>query len=223
MESLHHIIQSSSVPESTPPPVLLLLHGYGSNETDLMGLSPYLDRRLVKVSARAPMPMDYGGNAWFPLEVNQGGIALQFVQARSSIDLIASLVRDLKSKYQTKRILLLGFSQGATMALSAAFSHPGLCEGVAALSGVVVPEMLPSGDRAHLRDFPVIVTHGRNDQIIPIAQGRSSHRLLTSLPLALDYREYEMGHEINQACLADVNAWLTARIDVANRQEIDAE
>ena len=99
------------------------------------------------------------------------------------------------------------------MALSAAFSDPHLCDGVAALSGVVIPEMLPADPGTDLNGLPVIMTHGRQDTIIPVAQGRSSHGLLQALSLSLSYHEYDMGHEINQACLADVCDWLTARID----------
>ena len=214
MSALLHVVRQPSTLQAKAP-LLVLLHGYGSNESDLIGLSPYLDERLMMVSARAPIPMGYGGNAWFPIDVGPEGISLQFEQAGESVELIGELVRGLQREHEPERTILLGFSQGGMMALSTAFSHPGLCHGVAALSCVVVEPMLPADD-ACLDGLPVIMTHGTEDEIIPIAQGRASRQLLERLPLALDYREYEMGHEINQASLGDVAGWLTACIDAGD-------
>ena len=214
MSALFHVMRPPSTPRAKAP-LLVLLHGYGSNESDLIGLSPYLDERLMMVSARAPIPMGNGGNAWFPIDVGPEGISLQFEQAGESVGLIGELVRGLQREHEPERTILLGFSQGGMMALSTAFSHPGLCDGVAALSCVVVEPMLPAED-VRLDGLPVIMTHGTEDAIIPLAQGRASRQLLQRLPLALDYREYEMGHEINQASLGDVDSWLTARIDAGD-------
>ena len=202
--------------------MVVLLHGYGGNEADLMGLALYLDQRLIKVSARAPLLLDFGGNAWFPIEVTDRGLALQFDQAGECVDLIRSLVLEMKTQYDAGEIYLLGFSQGASMALSTAFSNPGLCAGVAALSGVVTEQMLPAELDSCRNELPVIMTHGRQDAVIPVEQGRSSHSLLQGLSTELRYHEYDMGHEINQACLADVNAWLTEQIDGAHKEIDDA-
>ena len=65
MSALFHVMRPPSTPRAKAP-LLVLLHGYGSNESDLIGLSPYLDERLMMVSARAPIPMGNGGNDWFP-------------------------------------------------------------------------------------------------------------------------------------------------------------
>ena len=76
--SLYHIVHKS--PDAPPEgaPLLLLLHGYGANEEDLLGLAPYLDERLICVSARAPYALDFGGFAWFNIEIGGGGGALCF-------------------------------------------------------------------------------------------------------------------------------------------------
>ena len=64
-----------------------------------------------------------------------------------------------------------------------------------------------------VRGFPIFMTHGEFDQIIPISQGREGHELLSQLPLDLTYTEYPMGHEINQECLEDVRRWITQQIE----------
>jgi phospholipase/carboxylesterase len=57
-----------------PTPLLILLHGYGSNEDNMMLLSSYLDPRFNLVSARAPQPLDIGGFAWFPIVWDERGL-----------------------------------------------------------------------------------------------------------------------------------------------------
>ena len=57
------------------------------------------------------------------------------------------------------------------------------------------------------------MSHGRQDLVIPIAQARASKDLLAPLALDLLYTEYDMPHAIDQACLADLAAWLEARLD----------
>ena len=111
------------------------------------------------------------------------------------------------------RVFLLGFSQGAGMALGAALHRPDLVTGVAFLSGLVVPQMIPAGAPRELRALSVLMTHGRQDPLIPIAQGRASRALLEQLPVRLRYQEYEMGHEISGACLEEVRAWLSEGLD----------
>ena len=214
MVALQHIARK---PAGDAPdegfPLLVMLHGYGSDERDLMGLGPFLDPDLLMVSARAPHVLDMGGHAWFPITMGEGGIVLHFEHAWTSCAQVYELVGRLKAQYPVdpKRVFLLGFSQGASIALAVALKYPHLCAGVAALSGVCIEEMLPA-DPSTLKDLQVLVAHGRLDQVVPVNQGRSSHQLLGSLPLDLTYMEYEMGHEISQECLRDLRDWLGRRL-----------
>ena len=73
-------------------------------------------------------------------------------------------------------------------------------------------EQVVSGRQPVLAALQVLVAHGRLDQVIPVDQGRLSHKLLGSLPLDLTYMEYEMGHEISQECLRDLRNWLGRRL-----------
>jgi phospholipase/carboxylesterase len=193
----------------------VLLHGYGSDERDLMGLAPCLDPRFEVVSARAPQVLEMGGYAWFGVQFTPFGLVLDHDQARESRRQLAAWLETLVAApgVDRKRVFLLGFSQGAGMALGAALHRPGLVAGVAFLSGLVVEQMIPQGAPEELRTLSVLMTHGRQDPLIPIAQGRASRALLEKLPVRLRYREYEMGHEISEECLAEVQAWLREGLD----------
>ena len=210
--SLYHIVHKSPNALVEGAPLLLLLHGYGANEEDLLGLASYLDARLVCVSARAPYALDFGGFAWFNIEVVAEGVRFAFAEAEEPLVQVLSLVDALRREHRPDRVFIAGFSQGASMALAAALKRPRDFAGVIALSGLCCPEMLPQ-DRASVQGLKVFMSHGRFDPVIPIAQARASSDLLAPLGLDLLYKEYDMPHAIAQPCLEDLDAWLRAWLD----------
>ncbi|MSR83544.1 MAG: phospholipase [Candidatus Latescibacteria bacterium] len=207
---LYHLSRPAAQAEGDHP-LLVLLHGYGSDERDLMGLAPYLDPRFQVVSVRAPQALEMGGYAWFAVQFTPVGLVLDQAQAQESRQQLEAWLEALVAApgVDRSRVFLLGFSQGAGMALGVALHRPDLVTGVAFLSGLVVPQMIPTGDLKQLSALSVLMVHGRQDPLIPIAQGRISRVLLEQLPVRLRYQEYEMGHEISEACLEEVRGWLT--------------
>lgn len=198
-------------------PLLLLLHGRGADENDLFGLAPYLDERFFVVSPRAPIVMPFGGYEWFELIIgNGGGISVNVQHFLKSREQISEFINELVAEYDldAERIYLCGFSQGAIMSLSAALSEPAKFAGVVAMSGRAMPEMLPDEkDSDALEDFPMLVTHGIYDPVLPIEHGRASKEILSRLPVDLEYKEYEMAHEISPESLRDVSNWLRLKLD----------
>ena len=211
-QPLHYIMQPQG-PAVEGGVLLVMLHGYGSNEQDLIGLAPHLDARFHCISVRAPYVLDFGGYAWFPIETTSEGIVVDYEQALESSIRVLELVEALRAEHGVAAVYLLGFSQGAIMSLNIALQHPRRIAGVAALSGICSERMLPEGAGEDLSSLPVLMTHGRWDQVIPVKQARASNELLGPLPLQLTYKEYDMGHEINQECLADLRDWLQERLD----------
>lgn len=210
--SLYHIVHKSSDAPVEGAPLLLLLHGYGSHEEDLLGLVPHLDARLLCVSARAPYALAFGGFAWFNIEIGAEGVRFDFAEAEESLVQVLSLTAALRRVHRPARIFIAGFSQGASMALAAALKRPRDFGAAIALSGLCGREMLPE-DAAAVRGLQVFMAHGRFDPVIPIAQARASRDLLIPLGLDLQYQEYDMPHAIAQPCLEDLASWLRARLD----------
>jgi phospholipase/carboxylesterase len=213
--SLTHLVRPSTQGQGAPP-LLLLFHGIGSNEEDLIGLEPYLDERFTIVSARAPHSYGYGGYAWFEIDWQPNGIRIDRQQAVASRDLIVSFVGEAVAAYgaDPARVYLLGFSQGAMMSGWVTLTEPELIAGAVLMSGRIPDEVrsqIAAPER--LSGKPFLVTHGLMDQVLPIANGRASRDLLQQLPVDLTYHEYPMAHEVSAQSLSDVVAWLSARLD----------
>jgi phospholipase/carboxylesterase len=214
--SLTHILQQPRQPSDGPPPLLLVLHGYGSNEHDLIGLAPYLDPRFQIVSARAPHTLMPGGYAWFELGWTATDIVINHEQAEQSRTLLLGFIAEALAAYggDPARVYLLGFSQGAIMSAGVALSEPELIAGSVLMSGRVPAELRPLiAPAERLAGKPFLVVHGIADTVLPIQNGRASRALLSELPVELAYKEYPIGHEVSAQSLADVTAWLTKHLD----------
>lgn len=215
--SLHHLVRAPTRPAPTPP-LLLLLHGVGSHEADLMGLAPSLDPRFHIVSARAPIVLGPGAYAWFHVEFTSTGPVIIPEEAEASRLTLLHFIAELVEGYglDATRVYLLGFSQGAIISLSVALTEPKKLAGVVAMSGRILPEVLPRmAPPEALVGLPILVVHGLADPLLGIQYGRASRDRLSALPVALTYREYPMGHEVTAESLADVTAWLRDRLDAS--------
>ena len=201
-------------------PLLIILHGYGADERDLMALGAYFDPRLRIISIRAPLDLPHGGHAWFPLEITEAGVQIDPEDVERACEVLIEEVRGLQAANgnDSSSTLLLGFSQGAAMALAVAFRAPDTAASVISLSGAFVSEMVPADQDAlrALEATSVIMTHGSHDPLIRIDQSYHYRDLVAQSPVELQYHEYAMGHEINQECLAEVVEWVAAV--VAKRQ-----
>ncbi|MBI3762868.1 MAG: hypothetical protein HY260_13550 [Chloroflexi bacterium] len=214
--SLVHLSSEPADSEPGPPPLLLLLHGVGSHEADLFGLAPHLDGRFLVVSARAPNTLGPGSYAWFHVEFVAGAPSINPEEAEISRVVLLRFIDELVAAYgaDPMRVFLMGFSQGAIMSLSLALTRPDKLAGVVAMSGRILPEILPvMAAPDALTGLPILVVHGTADNVLPIHYGRASRERLATLPVALTYREYAMGHHVSQESLADVTAWLKERLD----------
>lgn len=212
---LVHLVREPLVP-SAKPPLLLLLHGVGSHERDLFALAPALDPRLLILSLRAPNVLGPDSYAWFRFSPTPAVNRINVEQAEGSRQVLLRFIPAAVAVYNTDpaRVYLMGFSQGAIMSASVALTHPELVAGAVLMSGRILPEIHPMIAPADaLRGLPILVVHGTRDTVLPIAHGRATSETLSTLPVALTYREYEMGHTITDESIADITAWISARLD----------
>lgn len=198
------------LPEHSPAhrhPTLLLLHGRGADEEDLIGLSQYFDPRLLILSARAPYPFPNGGYTWYDI----GAVGEpQPTMFRLSYDRLSQFIDDALVKYPVDpaRVYLFGFSMGTVMACAIAFTRPTLFHGVVANSGYIPEGTHLSFQWNRLEGIEIFLAHGTQDPVIPIDFARRARQILEASNAHVTYREYPMGHEISQESLQDSVAFV---------------
>jgi phospholipase/carboxylesterase len=187
---------------------LVLLHGFGADEHDLLPLAAELDARLRVVSLQAPIALDFGGRAWFNLQQTPDGFAFDPREVAEGVRIATGAVEQIAA--ESPRPILCGFSQGAGMALSVALMRPELTPAVIVLSGV--PARVERASPERLRGLRVFVAHGLYDPLIPLDIGRRTRDILQSAGVDVTYREYPMGHMVIPAEIADARTWLAGSL-----------
>lgn len=205
-----------AAPGEVRPAMAVVLHGYGGTAEGMFALAPYLDERLLVLVPQAPFPLWNGGWGWYPL--GQGPVApvLDVEMLEESRAGVLELARGAARMYgaDPERLFLVGFSQGAALALTVALTEPERLAALVAMSGRVVPEILPRmAEPERIRPLPVLLTHGRDDEVVPVSQGHATRALLQRLGNPVRYQEYPVGHVLSPECLLDVTDWISGRLD----------
>jgi len=208
IEPLFHLERAAA---DQPEGLLVLHHGRGTDERDLLGLADLLDpeRRLRVVTPRAPLQLPGSpGYHWYLVPRVGYPDPESFEGARSALaDLHDRLWEE--TGIGPERTVLGGFSMGAVMsyAMGLGAERPAPA-GILAFSGFVptVEGWEPSfADRTGTRVF---VSHGRNDPVIGVEFAQRARELVEAGGLDLTYRESELGHQIDPAHLRDAATWL---------------
>jgi len=212
--NLHHITRPSSLKENAP--LLIMCHGYGSDENDLFSFAQELPAELFIISVRAPYPMQPYGNAWYAINFDaQQNKWNDVEQAVESRDKIADFIDDACAKYPVNKnnVTLLGFSQGTILSYAVALTYPEKVKNIIALSGYVSEDMLADNlkdkDYYHL-DF--YCSHGSADQVIPVDWARKAPKFLDALQIKNTYSEFPIGHGVSPQNFYELNNWLQTRI-----------
>ena len=197
--------------EGERPPLLILLHGVGSNEQSMAQLAPALDPRFVVVSARSPIVLGPNAFGWFHVTFTSQGPVIVAEEAEAGWKLLARFIDEAVAAYgaDPDRVYLAGFSQGAIMALATLLTAPVKVAGAAVMSGRLLPEVLPHAASAEaLRGKPALLVHGVADEKLGIHLARWAREQLARFPIELTYQELPMGHTITPESLDLVNGWL---------------
>jgi phospholipase/carboxylesterase len=194
------------------PPLLILLHGVGSNEKDLFSFADHLPDKFLVISARAPLVLGQNSFAWYHVDFSAGQPVYNKEQELNSRKIILDFIDQLKvhHSFDDKQVYLCGFSQGAIMSYSVALTHPKKIKGIAIMSGRLLEEIKPlvvkSPALAHLNVF---ISHGTSDGTLTVEYARESLSYLKSLNVNPTYKEYNEGHGINNENLSDLINWLS--------------
>jgi phospholipase/carboxylesterase len=209
--SLKYLIREPKL-KADKNPLILLLHGYGSNEQDLFSFANELPDEYYVVSARAPYDLQYGSYAWYAINFDSDENKFSDNnQAMQSRDLIAHFLSELVENYpiDSKQIALLGFSQGTILSYAVALSYPEKVQRVVALSGylneAIIAENYRNNDFSALQMF---ISHGSSDQVVPLNWARKAPGILEGLGIQTVYKEYPVGHGVAPQNFVDLKHWL---------------
>ena len=197
--------------EAAPRPTLILLHGRGTDENDLLGLASSFDPRLLIVSVRAPYRFPYGGYTWFDLDEQNRMDADQLIEGCSAL---IGCLEDIQLKYPVdlKHLFLFGFSMGAMMSLTVSLSNPNRFNGVIAHSGLLPQDNKLKYQWNDLNGTSFFIAHGTLDPIVPVELSRQAHKRLMEAKADVTYREYPIPHTISEESLSDTADWLQQKI-----------
>ncbi len=209
--SLHHLVREPKI-KLEKNPLLLLLHGYGSNEEDLFSFASELPEEYYVVSVRAPYELGYGSYAWYAINFDADENKFSDVpQAQQSRDLIANFIDELVANYpiDATKITLIGFSQGTILSYAIALSYPEKIQRVVAMSGYLNTEMaLPNFENNDFSHLKIFASHGTVDQVVPVDWARKAAPALTKLGIEVVYKEYPIGHGVAPQNFYDFKNWL---------------
>ena len=205
---LVHVERSS---EGAPDGLLVLHHGRGSDEHDLLGLADLLDpvRRLHVVSPRAPLSLPgWPGYHWYVVPRVGYPDPDTF---RASYRELAALHDELweRTGVGPDRTVLGGFSMGSVMSYSLGLGadRPAPA-GILAFSGFVPTVEGWQPDLATRTGTPVFIAHGRNDPVMNVEFARQARELLEGGGLPVSYHESDAAHQIDPAHLPLAREWI---------------
>ena len=192
--------------ESITPdrPLLVFLHGRGADEADLAGIVPFLPRKPVIASLRAPIS-EGPGFSWYPMNAPERATAFSPDVKRA----VRAVLDWIDAQARPRAIGLLGFSQGGAIAIELMRERPLGFAFAIVLSGFVI-----DGDRSGDAELerirpPVFWGRGFRDPVIPDNRIEQTSAWLPGHS-TLEEKTYDTGHSITESELADVSAFVEA-------------
>lgn len=212
LDGLVHRIRPTA---GTPEGALVLFHGRGADELDLLPLLDAIDPdcRLVGLTPRGPLSLPPGGAHWYRVErigyPHRATFDASLARAAAWLDALPE-----GTGVPIERTVIGGFSQGAVMSLAlglgAGRPRPA---GIVALSGFI-----PTVEGFELEldsrvGLPVAIGHGSADPVIDVRFGQGARERLEAAGLAVTYRESPMAHSIDPAFIQELQTWTRAALE----------
>lgn len=197
--------------QGEPRGLLVLHHGRGSDERDLLGIADLLDpeRSLHVIAPRGPLQLPGSpGYHWYLVPRVGYPDPETFMAARTALGELHDELWE-QTGIEPARTVLGGFSMGCVMSyalgLDARRPRPA---GILAFSGFIPSVPGWELDLADRRKLPVLITHGRADPVIDVRFARVAAQRLRDGGLEVEYLETEASHRIVPAALEAARAWL---------------
>lgn len=227
----YHLTESADAVILDPPApadaCVIWLHGLGADGHDFvpvveeLRLPQALPVRFVFPHAR-PRPVTinngYVMRAWYDIKALGRNGPEDDAGIRESQQVVNGYIeQQVAAGIAANRIVIAGFSQGGAIALQTGLRYAQRLAGVMALSTYLpLRDSLAAEAAPANRDMPVLMCHGLHDGVLPAALGSASRDLLMSLGYSVEWHSYPMEHSVSMEEIADISAWLQARLPRRN-------
>lgn len=209
---LHFVERVPKTISDTPAPLLILIHGYGSNEMDLFSFAEELPDSLHIVSVRAPLELGYNSYAWYSInfDADQNKFS-DLEEARESLGHLSNFIDDFtaNNNVNANKIFAVGFSQGAILSYGLSLNTNKI-QHVVALSGYLIEDLLDDKLNETPPDF--FCSHGSVDQVIPVEWARKIPVFLDAKGIDHIFKEYPVGHGVHPQNFHDFKIWIEERL-----------
>jgi len=194
--------------------VLVLLHGITSNADRLKPYGAVLNPEAVIISLEAPIVLATDSFAWFSLDFSREGSFHHWDEAQRSLALLENLFDEISDEFKIPhhQISVLGFSQGAIMALGLLLGGQKNLGAYYVYAGTILPEFLSMGrsiQTATLKRRPVFLGHGALDRVLPVHLAHVTAAFLNSLAANYNFKSYPVNHDISWDYIDDAKIWLS--------------
>ena len=191
-------------------PLILLIHGYGSNEEDLFSFAEDLPDEFYVVSVRGIHTLTPGMYAWYEIDFVNMEKFNNVPQGIESRNKLVEFINEFTSENQLDKenIWICGFSQGAILSYSIALKFPDKIKHIACLSGYPEPNFIGDNLKLDYSKLDFFISHGIDDMVIPVEWARKGEVLLNELGIKNEYHEYQSGHGIVPQNYWDLMTWM---------------
>ncbi|TBX70308.1 alpha/beta fold hydrolase [Flavobacterium silvisoli] len=208
--TLHYLVRQPKV-QTEKTPLVILLHGVGSNEANMFSLADKFPDNFKVISARGPLKLGEGSYAWFQVQFGSNGPVINAEQAENARKEIIKFIEDISivEKFDPKQVYLVGFSQGGIMSYSVALTAPEKVKGIAVMSGRLLKEVRPKVvEEKRLQPLRIFISHGKQDPVLQYSYAEEAVAYLNSKKIHPDFHSYNEVHTINAKMIEDLAKWL---------------
>lgn len=193
-----------------PLPTVIMIHGHQGNEEVMWVFAQTLPPGWLVAAPRAVVPVAEKSFTWQSRRADEWPCLNQLDDAVTAVTHFIGALPDL---YQAdlNQIYLMGFSQGAAIAFATAIQNPGWIKGIASLVGFMPLQVDKAIEQAALKDMPVFMAAGSQDDRIPLTIAQESAAAVRAMGAYLEYREYATGHKLNADGLRKLKSWWAER------------
>lgn len=199
-----------------PRSMLILLHGVGGNENDLVHLGESISNDTLVIYPRGPLETRNGGYGWFTVDFSGNEPRIDFDELVGSRNRLICMIRELQNTYRvrSKDTVVAGFSQGGIMSAAIGLHSPPAVKAFGCLAGRIPPELETTISRGKtIRDLHAYLAHGELDDKLPITWAERASNFLSEHSIGHVFNRYVSAHELSSAMKNDFITWVERALD----------